>query len=64
MRTRNECPLCRTPAAEAEHFVTTASGYDLYECTLCTLVYGKDILDEDEIFAIYDEAYARRYEER
>jgi 2-polyprenyl-3-methyl-5-hydroxy-6-metoxy-1,4-benzoquinol methylase len=63
VRTRAECPLCEAPAAEAKHFVTTARGYDLYECPSCGLVYGREILDEEAIYAIYDDAYARKYEE-
>jgi SAM-dependent methyltransferase len=63
LRTRDKCPLCRGPSDEAKHYVRTAGGYEIYECPSCGLVYGKDILDEDGIFAIYDDAYARRYEE-
>jgi 2-polyprenyl-3-methyl-5-hydroxy-6-metoxy-1,4-benzoquinol methylase len=64
VRTRDKCPLCGAAAAQAKHYVRTASSYDLHECPSCTLVYAKDILDDDGIFAIYDEAYARKYEER
>jgi SAM-dependent methyltransferase len=63
MRTRDKCPLCGRPSDEAKHYVTTANGYDVYECPTCGLIQGQDILDEDHIFAIYDEAYARKYEE-
>jgi SAM-dependent methyltransferase len=64
VRTRAECPLCEAPAAEAKHFVTTARGYDLSECPRCGLIFGKNILEPNDMFDIYDEAYARRYEER
>ncbi|UCH78638.1 MAG: class I SAM-dependent methyltransferase [Candidatus Coatesbacteria bacterium] len=63
MRTRDKCPLCEAPAARAEHCVRTRNGYELHECPSCTLVYDKEILEEDELLTIYDEAYARRYEE-
>jgi SAM-dependent methyltransferase len=62
MRTRENCPLCGAPADDARPFVKTAKGYDLYECA-CGLVYGKEYYGEDEIFSIYDEAYARGYEQ-
>ncbi|MGD8719603.1 MAG: class I SAM-dependent methyltransferase [Candidatus Zixiibacteriota bacterium] len=61
MRTRNECPLCGAPADAARHFAKTAKGYDLFECP-CGLVYGKEYYDEDKIFSIYNEEYARGYE--
>lgn len=61
MRKRKECPLCGAPADKAKPFVKTAKGYDLYECA-CGLVYGKEYYDDDKIFAIYDEDYARGYE--
>jgi len=53
--------LCGAPADAVRHFVTTAKGYDLYEC-VCGLVYGQEYLDEDKIYAIYDDAYAVKYE--
>lgn len=61
MRKREECPLCGAPADAVRHFVTTAKGYDLYEC-VCGLVYGKEYYDDDKIFSIYDEDYAKGYE--
>jgi len=62
LTTRDKCPLCGAPAAEARPFVTTAKGYDLYECRGCGLVYGLVVPGLDELAAIYDDDYARGYE--
>lgn len=61
MRTRETCPLCGTTAEDAVHFITTSKGYDLWRCLECGLVHGRDILDEDEIFVVYDDDYVRHY---
>jgi rubredoxin len=61
MRTRETCPLCGTTAESAERFITTVKGYDLWRCPECGLVYGRDILDEDDIFGVYDEQYVGHY---
>ncbi len=62
MRIREKCPLCNAPADEAVLFATTEKGYDVFECG-CGLVYGKEYYDEDKIFSIYDEDYAKGYEQ-
>ncbi len=61
MRTRETCPLCGTTAEDAERFITTVKNYDLWRCPECGLVNGRDILDEDEIFGVYDEQYVGHY---
>ncbi|HUU57435.1 MAG TPA: methyltransferase domain-containing protein [bacterium] len=63
MLKREECPLCGAPADEAIHLVTSREGYELFRCPACGVVYSKVYLDDDRIFAIYDEDYARHWEQ-
>ncbi len=61
MMRREACPLCGAGLEMSELLLKTAKGYPLHQCCRCGLVFGVELLDEEELDGIYDEEYAEHY---
>ena len=63
MRRRDSCPLCGVGVGSAVPFATTGRNYRLVRCVACGMVYGVDVLEPSEYDAVYDDAYAGKYDD-